>query len=89
MRAWNQRFSLRLFSTLFGYPNSDAREAFRKYPYGWLWILIPIAGVAFFYGLVWQEDLNRRSREIRERISRLEERRSVLKKVVDPPKAQE
>ena len=70
-RAWSEKFSLKFYDDLFT-ADEDAENAFRKHPYSWMYLLIPIAGLVFFYGVVWEENIARRRRELEIRKKKLE-----------------
>jgi hypothetical protein len=63
-REWNKKQSLSLYHSIFNpsCDDKDAETAFEKYPYTWLWICVPIMGIAVVYGTVWEENINRRRR---------------------------
>ncbi len=59
--------------------DDDARNAFRNHPYSWMLLFIPIAGIVGFYGVVTDENINRRWRELDARKNHKEN----LKKEID------
>jgi hypothetical protein len=72
-RDWNERLSLKIYDALF-ISDKDAINAFSKYPYAWLTLLIPIAGIVGFYSIVWEENMNRRSLELEQRRLKLDKK---------------
>jgi hypothetical protein len=78
-REWNRRHSLAMYESSFG-EDEDAISGFAKHPYAcWYVYLIPIAGLVFFYGVVWEENLARRRRELNERIKARERWERMLR----------
>lgn len=79
MRAWSYRFSVALYESLFTGPDWPARRAYARFPYAWIYLLIPIAGLVGFYGVVWEYNMERRERNLATRRLALGKRRAALR----------
>lgn len=75
-RNWNERVSYYCFSSLFG-EDDDAKAAFKWFPWAWWFLLIPIAGISGFFGVVASYRLQRRREELDERERKLNEAKAV------------
>lgn len=77
-RNWNYEQSLKSYEGIFGGRDEDAISGYKRSPYAW-WalLLIPIAGIAYFYGVAWTENLDRRRMELEKRRSEPETTRKA------------
>lgn len=65
-RNWNERLTVRWARDWFHWPESVLNGAYKASPYAWMWMLVPIAGIAGFYGVGWEWSINERWRNLRE-----------------------
>jgi hypothetical protein len=70
-REWNERACARTYYDLFCHIDTDALNAFKKHPYSWMWLLIPIVGLLAFEGIVQEARMARRWEELYQRKKQL------------------
>lgn len=63
--ARNQRITMWWANSLPSFISKDEVKFYEEAPFAWMFLLIPIAGIAFFVGIGWGGSLNEREQAIR------------------------